>query len=129
MTTLKYNYNVNGIGGFFVPGPAITENASTSETKAGWTFGGGVKIPHTSAIGLKSESLFTRFSGVKSDDNKIQPLTAAANPPDFPCGTPNTGLGQPGGIFPIPNPTPRQCFNHNADLVLPSFRLGLNFKF
>lgn len=127
LTTLNYKHSFRGTGGFFTGGPDITETASASKTVVGWTIGGGLEVPLSSSISLKTEYLFTAFGNVESRDNKIQPLTAGATPPDFACGV-NTGQG---GLF-FGNPTiatPRQCFNHKADLFLHTLRVGLNYKF
>jgi hypothetical protein len=78
---------------------------------------------------IKAEYLFTAFGSISTNDSKINPLDDTANPPDFACGA-TTGLGQGGtGLFPVPEPTPRQCFDHKADLFLHSLRIGLNIKF
>jgi outer membrane immunogenic protein len=129
VTTLKYQHHFRGTGGFFAGGPDITENASASETKVGWTLGGGVERPIASNITFKTEYLFTAFGNVSTEGNKINPLSGAANPPDFACGV-DTHQGGIGGTFAfLTGPTPRQCFNHKADLFLHSIKLGLNFKF
>jgi outer membrane immunogenic protein len=127
MTTLKYTHNFRGSGGFFTPPPDITESASASETKIGWTLGAGYELPISRGATLRAEYLFTKFGDITSEGNKISPLNGTANPPDFACGV-NTGQGA--AFFGNANlATPRQCFNHKADLLLHSIRLGLNFKF
>lgn len=124
MTTLKYEHDFTGTGGFFATGPSIVEHASVSQTLAGWTVGGGAELPIGPIVSLRAEYLFTEFRNVSTSENKIFPLTDAPNPPDFPCGA-DTGLG---GFYPVPNPTPRQCFDHKANLDVHRFRLGINFK-
>jgi outer membrane immunogenic protein len=135
LTTLKYDHHFVGSGGGYannVIGPfSITENASESATKVGWTLGGGVELPLGPNVSVRTEYLFTKFGNISSDDNKISPLLPNSTL-DFPCHTPNANIGTPGGtpsFYPPPNPTPRQCFDHKADLLLHSLRLGLNFKF
>lgn len=137
LTTLKYEHHFTGAGGGFSPpaGATIFEDASESKMRLGWTAGGGIEIPIASNVTLKAEYLFTDFGSVTSHDNKIQNLTSG--PLDFPCGHPDTQLGfnppgsplGPGGPYPVPNPTPRQCISHKADLLLHSLRLGINIKF
>jgi len=34
-----------------------------------------------------------------------------------------------GAAYPAPESTPRQCFDHKADLFLHNLRIGLNIKF
>jgi outer membrane immunogenic protein len=129
MTTLKYEHHFTGAGGGFSPpdGATIFEDASVSETRFGWTAGGGLEIPIGPNVTLKAEYLVTDFGSVSTHDNKIQHLTDDPSV-DFPCGHPDTGLGN-GNPYPVPNPTPRQCFDHKADLLLHSLRLGINIKF
>jgi outer membrane immunogenic protein len=133
LTTLKYEHNFRGSGGGFSPpgGSTIFEDASESETKVGWALGAGFELPIGPNVSIKTEYLFTAFGDLSSNNNKIQNLTdPPLAPVDFPCGHPDTGLGIGGaGIYPVPNPTPRQCFDHKANLFLHSIRLGVNFKF
>jgi outer membrane immunogenic protein len=128
-TKLKYEHSFRGTGGFFAGGPDIVETASVTENKIGFTLGGGYELPIGPNTTFKLEYIMTAFGPIKSSGNKINPLDASPAPPDFACGA-DTNQGGAGGTFPfLPNPTPRQCFNHKADLLLHSLRLGLNFKF
>jgi outer membrane immunogenic protein len=129
VTTLKYEHSFTATGGFF---NGISESASASETKVGWTAGGGFELPIAPNMTLKTEYLFTDFGSVSSSGNKISPLGGFGDVPaigDFACGA---DTGQAVAIFGAGAaglPTPRQCFDHKADLLLHSIRLGLNFKF
>jgi opacity protein-like surface antigen len=144
LTTLKYDHSLRASGGLF---NGLFEDAHVSETKVGWTAGGGLELPIASNATLKFEYLFTSFGSISTNDNKIFPLgpfgTILAtqqgivleprinDAPEVACGV-DTGQGSSrffGGPAP-PNPsTPRQCFNHKADFFLHNLRLGLNFKF
>jgi opacity protein-like surface antigen len=68
VTTLKFRHRLTATGGNF---DQVHENASASETVAGWTLGGGVEIPIMANATLKTEYLFTRFGNVTTNDNKI----------------------------------------------------------
>ena len=134
LTTLKYEHDFRGSGGGFVGfGSDITESASVSETRVGWTAGAGVELPIGPAATLKAEYLFTDFGSISTDEHKISPLSGVNPTLDFACGTADTGQGTKAsggdGTFPVPGPTPRQCFRHSADLFLHTIRLGINFKF
>jgi outer membrane immunogenic protein len=135
LTTIKYQHDFVGSGGFFgtaaFGNTPITEHASVSEMKVGYVIGGGFELPVGPNASLKTEYLFTDFGNVDSRGNKISPLGGVT--PDVACGV-DTGQAQAGGIFvgvvgPAGTPTPRQCFKHKADFFLHSVRLGLNFKF
>ena len=135
LTTLKYEHDFRGSGGGFanVFGSDITESASVSETRAGWTAGAGLELPIGPTATLKAEYLFTDFGSISTEGHKISPLSVANPGLDFPCGTADTDQGTKAsggdGTFPVPGPTPRQCFRHSADLFLHTIRLGINFKF
>ena len=126
MTSLTYSHSMRTNGGPFA---GLTEDASAHETKVGWTAGGGYELPIARNVTMKAEYLFTKFGDVTTDGNKISPL----QPVPLPFG--NIG----GALEPIacgvdtmqvaPTVTPRQCFKHQADLLLHTIRLGLNFKF
>ena len=127
VTTLKYDHSFRATGGFF---NGLTENASASETKAGWTVGAGFEMPIGPSATWRTEYLFTDFGDVSTSGNKISPLGGFGTVPaiaDVACGV-DTGQAAPFGL-PPGSPTPRQCFKHKADLVLHTLRLGLNFKF
>jgi outer membrane immunogenic protein len=117
VTTLKYEHSFRGTGGFF---DGLFENASASETKLGWTAGGGFELPIGRNTTLKAEYLFADFGSISTNGNKI-------NPPNFACGADLAPVTIQGVL--LPGPTPRQCFNHQADLTLHTIRMGLNFKF
>jgi outer membrane immunogenic protein len=129
LTTLKYQHDFRGVGGGFPANgfpDGIFESASASRTLAGWTVGGGTELPIYSNVSLRAEYLFTEFGNLSTNDNKIFPL-APFPFPDVACGAlVNLGDNRP---FPVPNPTPRQCFDHKANLNLHRIRLGINFKF
>jgi outer membrane immunogenic protein len=128
LTTLNYSHAFRANGGGF---NGIFENASFSETKIGWTAGGGYELPIGPNVSLKTEYLFTAFSSGSTNDNKIFPLgfspPAVPAVPEVACGADSgQGLAFFGNAA---APTPRQCFNHKADLFLHTIRMGLNFKF
>jgi outer membrane immunogenic protein len=124
VTTLKYDHSFRGTGGFF---NGIFENASASETKVGWTAGGGYELPIGSNVSLRAEYLFSDFGSVSTEGNKIFPLGFQDIPavPDVACGVDT----HQGAGFGVAGATPRQCFDHKANLFLHTIRLGLNFKF
>jgi outer membrane immunogenic protein len=129
VTTLNYKHDFRGTGGGFTGGPDITEHASESKTKAGWTLGAGLEMPLSQFTTLRAEYSFARFGKIASDDNKINPVNVTAPAFDTACGAlTNPGLGNL-APYPVPNPTPRQCFNHAADLLLHNIKIGVNFKF
>ena len=129
MTTLKYEHHFTGAGGGFSPangGQTIFEDASASETRLGWTAGAGFEIPLSAAMTIKVEYLFADFGSVSTHNNKIQHLTDDPTV-DGACGELlNLGNNNP---YPVPNPTPRQCFDHKADLLLHNLRIGFNIRF
>lgn len=125
VTKLHYKHDFTSTGGAF---GGLSEHASESEVKFGWTAGAGFELPIAANTSIRAEYLFTHFGDVETNDNKINGSTPIL--PEFvgACGA-DTGqaaaLGGAAGAL----PTPKQCFSHKADALLHSIRLGVNFKF
>jgi outer membrane immunogenic protein len=79
-----------------------SESVSGSETKTGWTVGGGLEYAVSDHWTLKGEYLYTDFGSVN--------LTGTAGPP--------TSFGFGG-----------QPFTHTFDLHVSTVRAGINYKF
>lgn len=128
VTTIDYSHQFSGIAPVTNGNPfPISENASVSATKAGWTIGGGFEYLLSPSWSLRTEYSYTNFGAVTSSGNKISPASGNGGAVDAECGT-NTGRGDE--FFGDGNaPTPRQCFTHEADVVLQSVRVGLNYRF
>lgn len=124
LTQLNYSHSFRAPGGTF---NGLSEDASASEIKLGWSLGGGFEFPISDNVSFKTEYLFTRFGDVTSEHNKILGTPVGLNPANVVgCGE-DTGQGLKAfGDATIP--TPQQCFDHKANLDLQLFRVGLNFK-
>lgn len=139
VTTVNYSHEFDGTAVVatapVAPNPAvapfaISERASISKTTAGWTLGGGFEYLISPSWSLRTEYTYTNFGAVSSSGNKISPASGNGGAADAPCGI-DTRRGAEffDGATAGNAPTPRQCFNHEADVVLHSVRLGLNYKF
>jgi outer membrane immunogenic protein len=61
VTKIKFNQFFN------FPGNAITESASVSQTKTGWTFGGGLEWAWMKNWSIKAEYLYVKFGSVSAN--------------------------------------------------------------
>ena len=80
-------------------GPAL-ETGSISNTKAGWTVGGGVEAGLWDRWTVKAEYLYVDFSSVATTSNNLV----------------------------APTPFPANVFHHSTDLTANIVRVGLNYR-
>lgn len=95
LTNFKHTYN------FSEPGNSVNYNASTSETKAGWTVGGGAELVLDRNWSIKGEYLFADFGELNTSGIPVLPG----------------------------DPTRNSVFNTSADLTVQTARAGLNYRF
>lgn len=85
--------------------PQFAESDSSSDTKAGWTIGGGVELALGGNWSMKGEYLYADFGKATSGGTLLNTVT---------------------GLSASAPPT---TFSHSTDLTLQTVRLGLNYKF
>ena len=106
ITTIQSQLNADVFGGGFFPG--YGESVSGSQTKAGWTLGGGLEYAMSDHWTVKGEYLYTDFGSIN--------LTGIAGPPTSPA-------------LPGPPFFGGQSFTHTFDLHVSTVRAGVNYKF
>ena len=85
--------------------PVLVEGASRSETRTGWTIGGGIEWALGSNWSLKGEYLYADFGSLDTMGAVINTATGAS-------------ASQPPTVF-----------GHSADLTVQTVRAGLNYRF
>jgi len=80
------------------------ETGSISETKAGWTVGGGIEMGFKNNWSIKTEYLYANFGDVSTTS---QNFTAISPPIPFPANT----------------------FTHKINMQIHIVRVGLNYRF
>jgi outer membrane immunogenic protein len=100
VTNLKTSFNF--IDNFGAP---TTASGSGSETKAGWTVGGGIEYGWTRNWTVRLEYLYVKFDDVTFTSNNL--------------------VNHIGGGFPFPQNT----FTHSADLQSNIVRGAINYRF